>query len=292
MPQPFDITTKRLFDADPRAWLTLAGLPTSDPITLVDPTLPASSVLADKAARVDATQPGSFHLELQASYDPLLPERLLNYGARLSIREHLPIRSILLLLRPSADGPTLRGTLDRRPDAQGEGLLLSYRVIRLFDLPVEQLMNSPLATLPLAPLARGAAAHLPAILEHLGSRVRREAPPAEALELLVATYTLLGLRYDRSVADQLLRGVREMHESVTYQAIIEEGEARGRVEGEVRGRVDGERRLLFILAEHKLGPAAPRARAWLEQIDDLAELEALAQRLLRVSSWVELLEPA
>ena len=57
MPQPFDITTKRLFDADPRAWLALAGLATSDPITLVDPTLPASSVLADKAARVDSAQP-------------------------------------------------------------------------------------------------------------------------------------------------------------------------------------------------------------------------------------------
>jgi hypothetical protein len=68
MAQPFDVTTKRLFDTDPRAWLALAGLPTSEPISLVDPTRPATSVLADKVARVEAAQPWLFHLELQASY--------------------------------------------------------------------------------------------------------------------------------------------------------------------------------------------------------------------------------
>ena len=76
-----------------------------------------------------------------------------------------------------------------------------------------------------------AGSNVTAILAHLVERLRREAPPAEGLELLVATYTLLGLRYDRSLADQLLRGVREMHESVTYQAILEEGEARGEARG-------------------------------------------------------------
>ena len=48
MAQPFDVTTKRLFDQDPRAWLALVGLATDDPISLVDPTLPAVSALANQ----------------------------------------------------------------------------------------------------------------------------------------------------------------------------------------------------------------------------------------------------
>jgi predicted transposase YdaD len=42
--------------------------------------------------------------------------------------------------------------------------------------------------------------------------------------LWTATFILMGLEYDQAVARQLLRGVRIMKESVTYQAILEEVE--------------------------------------------------------------------
>lgn len=53
MAQPYDVTTKRLFEHDPRAWLALASLPTESPISPVDPVLPAVSPIADKVVRVD-----------------------------------------------------------------------------------------------------------------------------------------------------------------------------------------------------------------------------------------------
>ena len=37
----------------------------------------------------------------------------------------------------------------------------------------------------------------------------------------------MGLRYDEALADKLLEGVRAMEDSVTYQAIIRKGEAKG-----------------------------------------------------------------
>src|SRR5947208_1676545 len=81
---------------------------------------------------------------------------------------------------------------------------------------------------------------------------------------------------------QLLRGVRGMKESVTYQAIVEEGV--------VKGRLEGARRILLRLAEQQFGkPAGARARAQVESISSLEMLEELAGRLLRVGTWEELL---
>jgi len=41
--------------------------------------------------------------------------------------------------------------------------------------------------------------------------------------LWTATYVLMGLKYPSAFTEQLLRGVRQMKESVTYQAILAEG---------------------------------------------------------------------
>ena len=79
-----------------------------------------------------------------------------------------------------------------------------------------------------------------------------------------------------------------MRESVTYQAILEEG----RVEWEARGRAEGERRLLLLLGEQKLGPAPSAIRARLEAIDQVERLEDLGRRLLSAPSWEALLGPA
>src|SRR5207244_1176241 len=71
-------------------------------------------------------------------------------------------------------------------------------------------------------------------------RLDAEAPPADARELRTATYILMGLRYPRDMVRQLLKGVRSMKESDTYQAILEEGFEKGiekgRAEGVEKGR--------------------------------------------------------
>src|SRR5260370_16443784 len=57
-------------------------------------------------------------------------------------------------------------------------------------------------------------------------QTRRKRQYAE--DVWSATFILMGLRYSRELARHLLPGVRSMKESVTYQAILEEGEAKGR----------------------------------------------------------------
>jgi len=96
---------------------------------------------------------------------------------------------------------------------------------------------------------------------------------------------LLGLRYPRDVADQLMPEIRSMRDSSTYMAIVEEGLA----EGLAQGRAEGERRMLLLVGESRFGPPDNVTRSRLDAMTDVAAIERLAQRLLTVSSWAELL---
>ena len=70
-------------------------------------------------------------------------------------------------------------------------------------------------------------ADLPAVVAQMKQRFDREAP-SQAKELWSAAYILMGLRYESAMVQSLLRGVVNMKESSTYQAILEEGEAIGK----------------------------------------------------------------
>jgi predicted transposase YdaD len=76
-------------------------------------------------------------------------------------------------------------------------------------------------------------------------------------------------------------GLREMRDSATYQAILEEGRAEGRAEEA--------RRLLVLLGTPRFGPPDAATRTRLDAIPDSDTLERLATRLLSASSWANLL---
>jgi hypothetical protein len=87
----------------------------------------------------------------------------------------------------------------------------------------------------------------------------------------------MGLEYEKGIARQLLKGVRSMKESVTYQAILEEG------------RADEARRILLTLGTKRFGKASTKHRKAVAAITEPAVLEGLATRLLEVENWTELL---
>jgi hypothetical protein len=77
-----------------------------------------------------------------------------------------------------------------------------------------------------------------------------------------------------------------MRESVTYQAILEEGRQEGAL-AELR-------KVLLLQGENShLGHPSAAIRAALEAVNDLSRLEAMSVRLLTAESWQDLLrEPA
>jgi predicted transposase YdaD len=119
----------------------------------------------------------------------------------------------------------------------------------------------------------------------MGERFEQEAPPGLIGELWAATDVLLGLRYDQALAAHLLRGVRNMRESVTYQAILEEGREEGRDEGQITHA----RRMLLELGTEKLGAPDVATAATIESLADLFVLDRLIRGVLRASDWDELL---
>jgi hypothetical protein len=73
-----------------------------------------------------------------------------------------------------------------------------------------------------------------------------------------------------------------MRESDTYQAILDEGRA--------EGRVQGAQRALLHFGRKKLGEPDEATRDALLGITDLDRLDRLTDRLLEVSTWQELLQ--
>jgi hypothetical protein len=106
MPKPFDATLKDLIERYPADWLPLAGLSTSAPIDIVDADVSTITAAADKVLRIQETSPWLLHVEVQSSPRSDPAEPLHWYNALLEHRHGLPVRTVLVLLRPGADSPS------------------------------------------------------------------------------------------------------------------------------------------------------------------------------------------
>jgi predicted transposase YdaD len=282
--KPFDATLKQLVDAYAADWLTFLrprlGLPEGTTFEPLDADLSTVSLQADKLFRLTGPAAGLIHLELQASAEADLPDRLLVYNVLAAYRYGGPVQTVVLLLRREANASTITGMLQRRLTNGRLYHEFRYDFVRLWELSAEEFLAGPLGTLPLAALTDAAAAMLPAVFNRIDDGFGHEAGAA-AGTLRAALYVLLGLRYDRQQIDQLYRGVRGMEESVTYQAIVEKGSARGRRELALR--------IIRRLGREKLGAPDAAAESALAAIDDPDRLERIADRILEAADWADLL---
>jgi predicted transposase YdaD len=292
---PYDAAAKHLFERDPAAWLRYVGL-----------------AEADKVVRMGGGEPSLAHVEVQVTYDPAMPVRLLRYCALLHHRHGLPVASVLILLRPEADGPALTGSL-ALSRAGVPYLTFEYQVVRVWERPVEALLAGEIATLPLAPLADVDAQEAPAVLRRMQARLAREATHAEAADIWQTVYLLAGLRYEREVTDMIKSLGRALRESRTYQEILREGLAEGREKGlaeglaegrekglaeglaegrekgRAEGRAEGERLALLRLGSRRLGAPDRRVAAAIDGLADLGRIERMIDRVLDARDWDDLL---
>jgi predicted transposase YdaD len=184
---------------------------------------------------------------------------------------------------PKPTCETSRGVYERHFPGKPPYLRFDYQVIRVWQLPVDNLLTGGLGLLPLAPISAVSQAALPEVVERMKRRLPREKGPAG--DIWTATRVLMGLRYPSNLVKHLLREVLGMKESVTYQEIVEEGVAKGRVEG----RIEGAREVLLLQGEQLYGPPDARSRKALDATSDHERLVELALRLRTAKSWAELL---
>ncbi len=256
----------------------------------IDADLSTVSPQADKLFRLVPPGKGLVHLELQTGPDAELPDRLLLYNVLAEHRHRGPVHSVVLLLRRAANLTSLSGVV-RRLFADGRVYHeFHYDVVRVWELPAEELLTGPLGTLPLAALTDAAANDLPAVFARIDERFRQETPSAAEVGTLRATlYILLGIRYDRGVIRSLFQGIQGMEESVTYQEILQKGEARGEARGKAQGRAEEARRIVRLIGEQRFGAPDAATETALNAITDLDRLERMAARFLQADDWADLL---
>jgi predicted transposase YdaD len=283
MPKTADATLKGLLEIAPADWVTLVGQPAA-PATLIDADISTISGASDKVMQVKGSPDWLLHLEFKTGHDSAqLPPSLHLHNTLLDYRHGLLVRSVAVLLRPEADSPRLTGLWERGFEGVAPHATFRYQVIRVWQLPPQALLSGGIGTLPLAPISAVTAEELPRVISRMKARLAQESNQRLVGELWTATDVLMGLRFSRDLVDHLLQEVRGMEDSVTYQAIVAKGEA--------KGIVKGTRNIVLRQGRKRFGPPGPAIKAALHEMEDVRQLEHLSDRLLDldVGSWEELL---
>jgi hypothetical protein len=288
--QPFDPALKDLVETPPEDWLVLAGRPRAR-VRIIDADLSTVSRAADKVMQVEDAEPYLFYLEFQAGHDAAeLPKKLNVRSALLEERHDLPVRTVVVVLRPEANSKALTGVYRRGFKGEEPYRYFRYDVVRVWKLDPEVLLQGGLGTLPLAPIAATSEEGLPDVVTRLLKRLEARAARKHASDLWQTTLTLLTLRYPEETVDMLMQHLKYFEELAGYS--VKDLASYKEIVNEVRVAERSE--MILQLGAERFGSPAQQVRKQIEAIGDMDRLRAMSSRLLHVNSWQELLadEPA
>ena len=296
MAHSFDATLKDLLEPQPEDFVPAFGLPTTRPVIPINIDLSTISAATDVAMGFGDPLQEIVDLNFQSGPDREVAQRCHLYNAALNFRFGVPVRTIIVLLRPKADAKEIIGKL-----AYASGCTkveFTYEVVRMWQQPLEPFLTGgvnllPLATLCQMPAGRTMEEGLRGVVRDIDRRLAAECEHAKAVRLMTSAFILTGLRVQRDALGSIYDGVRIMHESSAYDMIHDEGLAKGlavgRTEGLTEGCIKGEQRLLLRLGRKRLGQPDEATIAALHAIKDLDRLERLGDAVIDVGSWQELL---
>jgi hypothetical protein len=190
MDHPFDPTLKTLAELSPGDWLPLAKRrrrrvtsEDSDIGTIV-------SGATDKLFRVHDDPEYLLHLDFESGhFRSDLPLRLKLYNSVFEYRHQRVVLSVPVLLSPAADSPQWNGLLERGLPAEAPVSTLRYEVIRVWEVPVDQVLNGGVGTLALAPISNVDQADLRRVIGRMKERLSGPKRPRRAADIWAATYT-------------------------------------------------------------------------------------------------------
>jgi hypothetical protein len=225
----YDKAFKILIDFSPADWAIFSGLSGIDYAEGMETDIPARNKYVDRLIRI-TDQQGVFalHFEFQASKSGnRVPVRLLDYSIGITERHRLPVHSCVVLLSKSADSPVLTGTYKQFTRGVLPYLMFSYRVHRLWMLPLETFLipGSSLA-------AAGVLADYGGLtFEAVGARITEcvsQIADIDTREMVLSiAYSLAGMRFNDGRADiRFGRNLEMLERSSVIQATLRRGEAR------------------------------------------------------------------
>jgi hypothetical protein len=283
MAMTFDATLKDMGRDSPEGFLAAFDRPPTVPVKLLNVDLSTVTTAADLILGLGDPLVEAVHLDFQSSAAAWKHADLMVYNALVFAHYHVPVHTIIILLRPKAAHGNLNGAVHYAPRPGRGSMDFSYEIIRLWERPAEELLSADLSVTPLAMLGRlpeGVSVEdgLRVIAQQINERLEQEAPPEQVKKLLIDAFLLTGLRVRRSVAARIFGGVRAMHESDTYLMILEEGEEKAL------------REVILALGEDCFGPPDESVKSSLKTITDLDRLKRIARQTRKASSWQDLLD--
>jgi hypothetical protein len=278
----FDATLKDMGRDSPRGFLDAFDRPPTLPVKLLNVDLSTVTTAADLILGLGDPLEEIIHLDFQSSAAAWKHADVMVYNALLFAHYHVGVHTIVLLLCPEAAHANMNGVLRYAPRPGRGSMGFTYEVVPLWDRPAEELLAADLGVVPLAVLGRLPAGlsledGLTAVARRVVERLTQEAPPERAKKLLTDAFLLTGLRVRRDVAARIFRGVRAMHESDTFLAILDEG-----MEKQAKKTV-------LRFGEKRLGPPGESVKARLEGITDLERLDRMIFQAVTAANWEEIL---
>jgi hypothetical protein len=283
MATTFDATLKDMGRDSPQGFLAAFDRPPTLPVKPLNVDLSTVTTAADLILGLGEPLVEIVQLDFQSSAAAWKHADLMVYHALLFAHYHVPVHTTLILLRPEAAHTNLNGAIRYAPRPGRGSMEFTYEAVRLWERPAEELLVADLGVTPLAMLGRLPEHRtledgLTAVARRVVERLTNEAPPERAKKLLTDAFLLTGLRVRRDRAAQIFRGVRAMHESDTYLAILDEGQ-------EKCARDD-----ILIVGEERLGAPNESVRAQLAAVTDLPRLKRMVRRTAKAASWQEILD--
>jgi hypothetical protein len=283
MAMTFDATLKDMGRESPQGFLATFDRPPTGPVRPLNVDLSTVTTAADLILGLGEPLEEVIHLDFQSSAAGWKHADVMVYNTLIYAHHHVPVHTIVLLLRPEAAHTNMNGVIRYAPRPGRGSMEFTYEVVRLWERPAAELLAADLGVAPLAVLGRlpedlPLEDGLAAVAQQLAERLVLEAPPDRAKKLLTDAYLLAGLRVRRDVAARIFRGVRVMHESDTYLAILDEGQEKAR------------RKDILIVGEERIGPAEETIKAQLNAITDLDHLERMVRRAAKAATWQEILD--
>jgi hypothetical protein len=283
MAMTFDATLKDMGRDCPLGYLAAFDRPPTLPVKLLNVDLSTVTTATDLILGLGEPLQEVVQIDFQSNAAAWKHADLMVYHALLFAHYHVPVHTIVLLLRPEAAHSNMNGLIRYAPRPGRGKMDFSYEVVRLWERPAEELLAGDVGVAPLAMLGRlpeGVSLEdgLAAVARRVVERLIREAPPDKVKKLLTEAYLLTGMRVRRDVATQIFRGVRAMQESDTYLAILDEGEERGL------------REAILVVGEERFGHSDEAVRSQLSNIRDLGRLKRMHRRAVKAASWQEILD--
>jgi hypothetical protein len=197
MAMTFDATLKDMGRDSPQGFLAAFDRPPALPVKLLNVDLSTVTTAADLVLGLGEPLEEIVQLDFQSSAAAWKHADLLVYHALLFAHYHVPVHTVIILLRPEAAHANVNGVIRYAPRPGRGRMEFGYEVIPLWERPAEELLAADLGVAPLAVpgrLPEGASLEdgLTDVAGRVVERLTREAPPDRAKKLLTDALLLRG----------------------------------------------------------------------------------------------------